>query len=528
MSPKVIIIGGGIAGLAAAYEYVKASARAPTPSSSPDVWIIEKSSRLGGRVHTIHDRDHGLSYEAGAGRISSTHKLVLTLIAELGLQLDPIHSMYEYKSNGVPIVIRSRKMYNELIKHVLSTAAIYDRPQLQSMTFGELCRKILGASRAKLVQSIFGYNAEFDLTNAYDGLQMFHRDFQGGVKYFHVRGGMDKIIDELHKRLVASKRVRIIMEASVTKVDVTDPSNIAITIDKASGKKFIVHGVRGAHVICALPQAALVSLFPEHKTILNAVAPVALNRAYGYVNNPDWLAKCPITTTDGHIRQFIPIDTRQSRDGGTGLAMVSYTDTRDAEYWHRRAGSAALMESKLSDLFSLSPGFPGINNVQHYYWEAGVHVWRPKRDSTTLSDRIMFLKGPDVPLYIIGEAYSTHQAWIEGALETAMRVVAQLTALNVRGGGGNTRTMLTAKDLQTMRKNKRTYVLLDDMHGNGRKLVIDVTDWQAIHPGGSEPLMRNAYKNITKEFNSVGFHFENSALKPSVQNALKKYMRGYY
>jgi hypothetical protein len=265
---------------------------------------------------------------------------------------------------------------------------------------------------------------------------------------------------------------------------------------------------------------------------LNAVAPVALNRAYGYVNNPDWLEKCTITTTDGHIRQFIPIDTRPSRESGTGLAMVSYTDTKDAEYWHRRAGSAALMESKLTDLFShslsLSPSFPGINNVQHYYWEAGVHVWRPKRDSTALADRIMRLKGPDVPLYIIGEAYSTHQAWIEGALETAARAVAIMSTSAVKGGGGKTKTLLTAKDLQTLRKNKRIYVLLDDGTGSNRKRVIDVTDWQAKHPGGSEPLMRNAYKNITKEFNSVGFHFENSVLKPSVQKALNTYMRGYH
>jgi hypothetical protein len=200
--------------------------------------------------------------------------------------------------------------------------------------------------------------------------------------------------------------------------------------------------------------------------------------------------------------------------------MISYTDTKDAQYWHRHAASTSLMDSKLAELFSSSPDFPGVNNVQHYYWEAGVHVWRPKRDSTTLADRIMRLKGSDVPLYVIGEAYSTHQAWIEGALQTAARAVAQLR-MSTGGAKGGGKTKLTSDDLQMMRKNKRIYVLLD-------KRVIDVTDWQGMHPGGSEPLMHNAYKNITKEFNSVGFHFENSVLKPSVQKALDKYTVGYH
>jgi hypothetical protein len=34
--------------------------------------------------------------------------------------------------------------------------------------------------------------------------------------------------------------------------------------------------------------------------------------------------------------------------------------------------------------------------------------------------------GDDVPCYLCGEAYSTYQNWVEGALQTAERVVRKL------------------------------------------------------------------------------------------------------
>ena len=47
-----------------------------------------------------------------------------------------------------------------------------------------------------------------------------------------------------------------------------------------------------------------------------------------------------------------------------------------------------------------------------------MNYWKPKQNSTVLSKKIMQLD-KNIPLYIIGEAYSMNQGWMEGALETS-------------------------------------------------------------------------------------------------------------
>jgi monoamine oxidase len=62
--PRVVIVGAGFAGLAAAYELGHAGA---------DVTVFESRNRLGGRVHTLRDFVAGGHVEGGAELIGSNH-----------------------------------------------------------------------------------------------------------------------------------------------------------------------------------------------------------------------------------------------------------------------------------------------------------------------------------------------------------------------------------------------------------------------------------------------------------------------
>ncbi|WP_328522848.1 flavin monoamine oxidase family protein [Kribbella sp. NBC_00359] len=74
-SPRITIVGAGMAGLTAAYELERLGYR---------VEILEGSHRLGGRVYT-HQFADGATAELGAMRIPRSHRMVLGLIGDLGL-----------------------------------------------------------------------------------------------------------------------------------------------------------------------------------------------------------------------------------------------------------------------------------------------------------------------------------------------------------------------------------------------------------------------------------------------------------
>ena len=79
---KVVILGGGLAGLSAGYELTRAG---------HDVKILEAQERPGGRVLTLRTFEEGQYGDAGAARIPDNHEWTLRYVKEFNLRLLPFY-----------------------------------------------------------------------------------------------------------------------------------------------------------------------------------------------------------------------------------------------------------------------------------------------------------------------------------------------------------------------------------------------------------------------------------------------------
>lgn len=113
-STSVVVIGAGLAGLAAARELKKAGV---------NVTILEASDRAGGRCHTLSSPhfDEGVFAEAGGVRIPGTHKIIMKYIDEFGLKKIPFSNMKD--KSGLLFFDGVRKNIDRELQDPTSTLA---------------------------------------------------------------------------------------------------------------------------------------------------------------------------------------------------------------------------------------------------------------------------------------------------------------------------------------------------------------------------------------------------------------------
>jgi monoamine oxidase len=124
------------------------------------------------------------------------------------------------------------------------------------------------------------------------------------------------------------------------------------------------------------------------------------------------------------LRIVIPIDSK------SGVIMASYTDHKYADFWLRLYESEGVkgVNKELAKLyketFGIDIAMPISTKVFH--WGCGVGYWGKGADSAHL-EKLFLQPFVDTSLYVCGEHYSANnQQWIEGALETAKKVVDKL------------------------------------------------------------------------------------------------------
>src|SRR3954465_16046518 len=124
---RIVILGAGLAGLAAAEELINAGHTGT---------ILEARNRPGGRVYTLRKPfAEGLYAEAGAGRIPSTHALTLKYVKRFNLSLDPF---WPESGSNVFLWKGKRQVVPFGKQPDISQLAVNFTPQERQLGFGRL------------------------------------------------------------------------------------------------------------------------------------------------------------------------------------------------------------------------------------------------------------------------------------------------------------------------------------------------------------------------------------------------------
>ena len=541
----LVIIGGGIAGLYTLYKLSKSFAHLK-------ILLLESGQRYGGRIYSYKETIDKQEYvmDLGAGRLGYHHKLITSLINELGLKtkLIPIPNTKTYievNANNKVSNKTSTKDYimDKLTKFFFSPlVSKLGKTTKQSYYLYEFLTKYVSASFSRKVEDVFEYSSDLNELNAYDAIEYFKYDYNKTSDFFTLNGGLEQIIERL---LLAIKKTRAYKSHNIRLQNLSNVENITYKKNDASDLFEISvanYNTQGSspdilyskYVICAIPKKSLdqLTIFKPLLSDLNSINSINLLRIYEIYDKEQesgsvWFKNVEKTITNTNVQFVIPVSS------DNGLIMSSYSDCANARYWNNLLMSKGLdyvkvkLNEKLNLLFSIyNIKVPLSKYIKMYFWDAGVACWKKGVDSDYLSVKLL---NPYPRVFIIGENYSKYQAWCEGALMTSESCIAKLAEilakaktkaktlkrsikLNKHKQGGSEKKAFTLGEVKKHNKKKDAWTIIENK-------VYDITTWIPTHPGG-DVILKAVGKDGTRLFKSVNHP---SFVK---ENVLPKYYIG--
>jgi hypothetical protein len=126
------------------------------------------------------------------------------------------------------------------------------------------------------------------------------------------------------------------------------------------------------------------------------------------------------TIVEPPLQKIIPMEPDK------GVYMIAYSDNHNAIRLKPYLDETRYFERQLERALSLSPHQKlHIIALTSYYWKSGTHYFDPldTKKYKNLRQMLDLAQHPVQGIVVVGEAVSAHQGWVEGALESVLRVI---------------------------------------------------------------------------------------------------------
>ncbi len=400
----IIIVGSGMSGLYSAYHIQK---------ESPDTTflILEKFHKqwVGGR--TSNETFYGTQVVTGAGiGRQDTNPLLIHLMKQLGVPFRKFHSVMDY----------SPLMHHVDVEKVIShLRSLYKKhPDLHEVTFKQFFIKMLGHSAYKQFILSAGYT-DYENADLYETLYNYGMDDnKGGWTGLYIP--WKRLVQTLYNKIGASHFKFHNNVSSIQKIR-ENPCLYEISTEKGAV-------YRCNKVILATTISSIQKLIPDKRGIYKQIHGQPFLRLYGKFNKKSAAIMQQYvphyTIIPGPLQKIIPM--------GNGVYMIAYSDNANAIALKDHLKNTAENRALYCDLIEQSLGIPHgslqLISIKDFYWPIGTHYYEPLRKSQ-FKNRDAFLKvaqHPEKNLFVVGEAVSRYQGWVEGALESVEAILPTL------------------------------------------------------------------------------------------------------
>jgi hypothetical protein len=415
----VIIIGGGIAGLYAAYQ-VK---RLAPPNTT--FLILEKNPKkwLGGRAGNETFYGANIVVGAGVGRKDKDHALIKLL-------KDTKVPNSEFTSERI-YVPRALFKPDDIMKTMRTLKVEYNkRPEHyrhSRKTFKQFFIDTLGESEYRSFVTSTGYT-DFEEADIYETLYHYGMDDNvSGWTAIHVP--WNDLIESLYQNIGGSKHFRFSSEVKhIRKIEENPGSIFEVTTTAPQRHTYYANKVVVATTVDAVRK--IVPGASSRSSIYQQIQgqPFLIVYAKFDRESTEIMKKYVTSFTvleKGHLQKMIPMDPDK------GVYMIAYSDNDHAKAL--KAKGALENTRKNCEMYSKwavdALGIPAstplhIIAIKDYYWPIGTHYYEPlDKEFKTRSEFIHQAQHPMKGMVVVGEMVSRDQGWVEGALESVDKVI---------------------------------------------------------------------------------------------------------